>query len=476
MQTWRVRVRGGSTICVPASPRYMTTYVLLEQEDWFEKEIAFVRRVIQPGMRAVDVGANFGIYTSALARGVGSAGRVWALEPASTTLDCLTETISLNCFSQVDVVRLALSNRCGTARLGIDRNSELNSLTVKADQPTEEVPLATLDSFVSAADVRNIDFLKLDAEGEELNILAAGQDFMHGESPLVMFEAKAGAERNAELPAAFRKMGYAIYRLVGPDCVLIPHTERETLDPFELNLFACQEERASQLAARGLLVRAFEGNTSPKPGGGVALCAAQAFWPELSVALSEAPTSYAHAMDAYALWRDESASWEARTTALRGALAKVCAAAQESPSNAVLSSAARIADEAGARQLSVQLLQELLSRLQRNAAPEHPCWPAHRRYDHVAVAGDVRGWFLAAAIEAYVTRVSFSGYFSRNLCAPMLAWLENTPYDSPAMERRRQLIAVLSGQQPHLCASPLLREASVDHLNPEVWNARDSQN
>jgi hypothetical protein len=38
------------------------------------------------------------------------------------------------------------------------------------------------------------------------------------------------------------------------------------------------------------------------------------------------------------------------------------------------------------------------------------------------------------------------------------------------MERRRQLIAVLSGQQPHLRASPLLREASVDHLNPELWN------
>jgi len=74
-------------------------------------------------------------------------------------------------------------------------------------------------------------------------------------------------------------------------------------------------------------------------------------------------------------------------------------------------------------------------------------------------------------IEAYVTRVSFSGYFTRDLCAPMLAWLEGTPYDTPAMERRRQLIAILTRQQPHLRPSPLLREASVDHLNPELWNA-----
>ena len=471
METWRVRVRGGSTICVPASPNYMTTYVLLEQEDWFEKEVSFVRRMLQPGMRAVDVGANFGIYTSLLARGVGPGGRVWALEPASSTLECLAETIALNSFSQVDAVRIALSDRAGTARLGIDRNSELNSLAVRAGQPTEEVPLATLDGFAAAAGAANIDFLKLDAEGEELNILAAGQDFMRRESPLVMFEVKVGTEHNPELAAAFRKLGYGTYRLVGPDCLLVPQAEGEALDPFELNLFACKEGRASQLAARGLLIRAYAGGTSPKPGTGVALCSAQAFWPDLPQTLSGAPASYQQALDDYALWRDETASWEIRATALLGALEKVCAAAQESPSSAVLSSAARIADEAGARQLSVQLLEALLSRLQQSGVPEHPCWPAHRRYDHVAVAGDVRGWFAAAAIEAAVTRMSFSGYFSRDASAPLLACLKDTRYDSPPMERRRQLAAVLCGQQPHLRASPLLREAGVDHLNPELWSA-----
>jgi len=470
MQTWRVRVHGGSTICVPASPKYLTTYVLLEQEDWFEKEVAFVRRMIQPGMRAVDVGANFGIYTSVLARGVGPGGRVWALEPASSTLECLAETIALNSFSQVDAVRIALSDRSGTASLGIDRNSELNSLTVRAGQPTEEVPLATLDAFAATAAATNIDFLKLDAEGEELNILAAGRDFMHRESPLVMFEVKVGTEHNHGLAAAFRKLGYGIYRLIGPDRLLVPHAEGEALDPFELNLFACKEERAAQLAARGLLIRACAGGTSPKPGTGVALCSAQAFWPDLPHGSSQAPASYQQALDDYALWRDETASWDIRATALRGALERVCAAAQESPSSAVLSSAARIADEAGARQLSVQLLEALLSRLGQDGVPQYPCWPAHRRYDHLAIAGDVRGWFAAAAIEAAVTRVSFSGYFSRDVSAPLLACLKDTPYDSPAMERRRQLAAVLSGQQSHLCASPLLREASVDHLNPELWN------
>jgi hypothetical protein len=41
--------------------------VLIEQEDWFEKEICFVRRVLQPGTCAADIGANYGTYTLAMA-------------------------------------------------------------------------------------------------------------------------------------------------------------------------------------------------------------------------------------------------------------------------------------------------------------------------------------------------------------------------------------------------------------------------
>lgn len=471
MRTWRVRVRDGSTVCVPASPSYLSTYVLLEQEDWFEKEVAFVRRVIEPGMRAVDIGANFGIYTAALARGAGPEGRVWALEPASATLEYLRETIGDNAFTQVEIVRLALSDHAGVARLGIDRNSELNSLTVRTGQPTEEVPVETLDGFAAAAGLTGIDFLKLDAEGEERRILAAGQHFMHTESPLVMFEIKAGTEYNKELPPAFRELGYEIYKLIGPDRLLVPCAAGETLDPFELNLFACKPERASHLAARGLLARAYGTGESPGSGTGVAQCAAQVYGPALPATLSNAPTSYAQALDAYALWRDETASCEIRASALRTALARACVAAQESQSSAVLSSAARIAYDAGARSLAVQLLEELLSRLERGGAPEYPCWPAYPRYDHVTVTTDTHTWLLAAAAEAYVTRVHFSGYYTQTLCAPLLAWLQDTPYASPAMERRRQLTALQAGQQQHLRPSHLLQEASLDHLNPELWNA-----
>jgi predicted methyltransferase len=96
-----VRVNGGGEICVPAA-RSVTTDVLIEQEDWFEKEIAFVRRLLQPGMRAIDIGANYGTYTLAMAQSVRPTGRIWAYEPASATARYLRNTFSRNRLANVE--------------------------------------------------------------------------------------------------------------------------------------------------------------------------------------------------------------------------------------------------------------------------------------------------------------------------------------------------------------------------------------
>ncbi len=50
-------------VVVPDSFGLITPYVLFEQQDWFEDEISFVRRVLQPGEQAIDIGANYGVYT-----------------------------------------------------------------------------------------------------------------------------------------------------------------------------------------------------------------------------------------------------------------------------------------------------------------------------------------------------------------------------------------------------------------------------
>lgn len=127
----------GVRIIVPDSLNLITTYVLCEQEDWFEDEIKFLRHLLQPGQRVIDIGANYGVYTLSMAKLVGPAGRVWAFEPASTTASLLAESITANDFRQVVLENKALSNMKGTAQLSLNENSELNAL-VRNDEAIAE--------------------------------------------------------------------------------------------------------------------------------------------------------------------------------------------------------------------------------------------------------------------------------------------------------------------------------------------------
>src|ERR1035437_624638 len=110
----------GVRVVVPDSVHLITPYVLREQLDWFEDEIKFLRRLLQPGQKVIDIGANYGVYTLSMAKTVGPTGHVWAFEPASNTANLLAAGIAANDFTQIVLERSALSSTCGTARLSLN--------------------------------------------------------------------------------------------------------------------------------------------------------------------------------------------------------------------------------------------------------------------------------------------------------------------------------------------------------------------
>jgi FkbM family methyltransferase len=464
-----VRVPDGG-IFVPPSVQYLSTYVLLEQEDWFEKEIRFVRTLLLPGMRAIDVGANFGLYTLALARAVGRGGAVWAFEPAELTLALLRQTVAANALSQVVVCPLALSDHAGSGFLGVQPNSELNSLVAAPAPTAQPVRLATLEEQHSTLGMGAVDFIKLDAEGEEVRIIAGSRRFFAAQSPLVMFEVKAGAEINAGLPEILRELGYQVYRLVGPDTLLVPVAPGEPLDAFELNLFACKPERAAELARRGLLVERTEPAPACAAGAGERYWWAQPFasgWRTAALAV-DAGAAWA---DRYAYWRDTSNPPAARFAALLAAVAELRTATAARPTLNALATLARLLLESGARAEAVRSLAEFLQRAQAGAGMDAGLvWPPSAGFDAVRPAGAPLEWLIAAAIRAYVEQSSFSDYFSTAPTLPMLDWLQATPYRSAPMERRRHLQATRAGRPAGAATSGLPRTAGPEHLNAALWN------
>jgi len=66
----------GVRIVVPDSLDLITPYVLLEQQDWFEDEIKFVRRLLKPGQKVIDIGSNYVVSALSMAQTVGPPGCV----------------------------------------------------------------------------------------------------------------------------------------------------------------------------------------------------------------------------------------------------------------------------------------------------------------------------------------------------------------------------------------------------------------
>jgi protein O-GlcNAc transferase len=431
----------GAVVCVPDDLARMTTYVLCEQGDWFEDELPFVRRFLQPGDRAVDVGANYGVYTLSMASCVGDGGAVWAFEPARRTATYLKASVKRNAFTQVKVLETALSDHEGEGHLALRVESELNALVAPGSElSTQKVPLRTLDACDAELELTDVAFLKLDAEGEEARILAGSAGFLTRESPLVLFEIKHGNATDLGLVGVLAGLGYASYRLVPGLGLLTPFDPAAPLDGYQLNLFACKADRAATLESRGLLARR---TVEPKAVDPVlwrvhlaALpCGRGREWPESpEPSWDRYQEALAHAVRASvcSLPPGERLGHLERAESLLAGLSKTA------PNVSRLATLARVSWALGRRMAAVELLSELLA-LERPELDE-PFLPVCPRFDRVDPAGRIADAFRAAALEQRDRLSTFSSYFAGVATLPDLEALADLGFGGEANERRRLAI------------------------------------
>ncbi|MBD1927048.1 FkbM family methyltransferase [Trichocoleus sp. FACHB-90] len=231
-------------LAVEPNFRSIVTSVLLAEGDWFEKEMEFWRNWIKPGMTVIDVGANVGVYTFSAAVKVGSEGCVLAVEPFSGCVRCLQETCRINELNWVKVCAGAASDRNGTARLSLQAASELNELVASdaegSTQPGafEEVNCFCLDSLVERENVNQVNFLKIDAEGHEMQVLQGSSRILNEFAPAILYENIAGSKGSNLAVADFlTSRGYKLFRYQPYLQQLIPVNSAEDLQG-RLNIIA----------------------------------------------------------------------------------------------------------------------------------------------------------------------------------------------------------------------------------------------
>lgn len=459
----------GVRIIVPDSLNLITTYVLREQEDWFEDEIKFLRHLLKPGQSVIDIGANYGVYTLSMAKCVGPSGHVWAFEPASKTASLLDASIAANNFNHIVLEQSALSSENGTALLSLHDNSELNSLVharaINGD--TESVPLKTLDECLKTYNWENIAFLKIDAEGEEGNILRGGAQFFASESPLVQYEIKA-EEFHLELVQAFTALGYNSYRLVPGLDLLIPFDEKEPVDGYLLNLFACKPDRAGLLADSGFLVtaealRQLREDLSTKGWGNTIGDHINTWFTALTklpygevcsehwikTMAMEKNGNVEAALMFYEASKDTSLSAAERFAALEESLVRFKAICEKQPSYLRLSSLARAARDYGARSLAVSALKHLWNIIdqQRQADLGEPFLAPGKRFDLVSPLDAIGNWIAVAILEELERGSHFSSFYTGMSALSRLEIIRDLGFGSDEMKRRLDLIQLRFGLQ-----------------------------
>lgn len=454
----------GVRIVVPDSLNLITPYVLQEQQDWFEDEIKFLRGMLQPGQKVIDIGANYGVYTLCMANAVGATGRVWAFEPASGTASLLAEGIAANGYTQVVLEQSALSSVSGTARLSLNDNSELNALVHDAPSTgaVETVPLQTLDECMEKHGWHEIDFMKIDAEGEEVNILKGGERFFREVSPLVQYEIKAGDDLHLELVQEFARRGYDSYRLVPGLDLLVPFDTASPADGYLLNLFCCKPERAARLAAQGLLLDAAAHRRAV--GAERMKVLADTFkiredydWRR---ALGHMPyaarftdlwgqtvaegdsAEVVEALAFYAFSRDARQASVDRFTALEAGFQSLKRVCERQPSYLRLASLARVARDYGARSLAVSVLQQLGNTIfqQNRVDPREPFLAPGQRFDGVRPGESIGNWVLAAILEESERLGAFSSFYTGTAAQQRLQMIQSLGFGDAEMGRRLRLL------------------------------------
>lgn len=151
--------------------------------EWAQDELNILLKWINPGNHVIDVGAFIGTHSRAFANAVGANGSVLSFEPNPNTILLLKKNAAIVETSTIKVMEMALGNKTGTVSLSTDDATNLGTSYID-----NQNQLFTVDVLVSKLDdlsVNHVDFLKIDVEGYEAEVLLGAESTIERCRPII---------------------------------------------------------------------------------------------------------------------------------------------------------------------------------------------------------------------------------------------------------------------------------------------------
>ena len=164
---------------------------------------------------AIDVGGHVGLWAIHLAP---RFKWLYSFEPMPEFRDCYLQNVKSQ---NVTVHQIALGSEAGKVRMEYD---PADSGGTHVGKGLGEVSLQMLDSFKFT----DVDFIKIDCEGFELEVLKGAEEIISRDRPCIIVEQKPHkleanyGTKGAPAVDHLKKMGYEVAKEMSGDYIMVP--------------------------------------------------------------------------------------------------------------------------------------------------------------------------------------------------------------------------------------------------------------
>jgi FkbM family methyltransferase len=156
-----------------------------------------LKRLVREGDTVLDIGANIGAHTLFLAQSVGQSGHVFAFEPSDYAFEKLKANLAVNprLRGRVTADQIMLTAEMAQpikdgvyASWPLQADGELHPKHLGRRVSTKNAAAETLESYFRRNDIRRVDVIKIDVDGNELPVLQGGLEMLARFQPKIVME------------------------------------------------------------------------------------------------------------------------------------------------------------------------------------------------------------------------------------------------------------------------------------------------
>ena len=168
-----------------------------EYGEFSEIELSLMLKFIMKDDVVFDIGANIGAFTVPFAKKVGDFGEIYSFEPQKLIYEILHENVNKNKLKNVKVFNIGVGKKEEELELndidyskvgnfgGVSFKYESSSFTKNIKNKKYKVKVKNLDQLT---EIKKCNFIKMDVELMELEILTGGKNFLKKFRPILWIE------------------------------------------------------------------------------------------------------------------------------------------------------------------------------------------------------------------------------------------------------------------------------------------------